>query len=148
MWLYCCLLDLTLCFLFFRVQSLCWNYIVLKIKSFRFDGCGEFMSNRFKKNLACNGITCHISCLHTWKQNGVVKIKNRHIVEMSFTLFVQAKMLLYYWVKVFNTAVFLLIIFPQKFYMRCLSWEHLFNHPPQYIYEVFWMCLLFLAPSL
>jgi len=55
-----------------------------KIKSIQTDGGGEF--TKLRHHFASHGIHHRITCAHTHQQNGSVKRKHRHIVEMGLTL--------------------------------------------------------------
>ena len=63
-----------------------------KIKTFRFDGGGEYTSNAFKTYLSQQGIVHQVSCPYTPQQNGLVERKHRHLIETTITLLSQASM--------------------------------------------------------
>ncbi|KAG8500998.1 hypothetical protein CXB51_003100 [Gossypium anomalum] len=76
------------------------------IKSFQSDWGGEYCA--FTSVLASLGILHHLSCPHTYEQNGVAKRKNRYIVETGLTLLAHANLPMTYWGYVFCSAVYLI----------------------------------------
>lgn len=68
------------------------NLLSLKIKCFRSDGGGEFMSSIFQSFLRTNGIIHQVSCPYTPEQNGCAERKHRHLVEIGLTLLFNAGM--------------------------------------------------------
>jgi hypothetical protein len=71
---------------FVKFKSLVENLLSMKIKTFQFDGGGEFTSNQFKQILHSNGILHRIPCPDTLLQNGLVERKHRHLVDISLAL--------------------------------------------------------------
>lgn len=62
------------------------------IKQVLSDWGGEYKP--FTSMLAKQGILHCVTCLHTSEQNGIVKHKHRHIVEVGLTLLAQANLLM------------------------------------------------------
>jgi hypothetical protein len=59
-------------------------------------------------------IAYHVSCPHAYKQNGFPERKYRHIVEVIFSLLVQASMPLKFWIKAFLAATYVINRTPSK----------------------------------
>ncbi|XP_062088976.1 uncharacterized protein LOC133795541 [Humulus lupulus] len=91
---------------FLQFKSFVKNQFETRIKALRADWGGEFQA--FNKALQESGILFQHSCPHTLVQNGRVKQKHRHIVEMGLTLLAQASMPYRYWVDAFQTSVYLI----------------------------------------
>lgn len=60
------------------------------------------------------GIAHHVSCPHAHQQNGLVKRKHRHIVEVGLALLANASMPLKFWDQAFLTATYLINLLPSK----------------------------------
>ena len=83
-----------------------------KIKTFRFDGGGEYTSSTFKSYLLQHCIIHQISCPYTPQQNGLVERKHRHLIETTITLLSQAFISTTYWSYAVLTAVSLINLLP------------------------------------
>lgn len=88
------------------------NQLNKKIKVFQSDGGGEFTSNIFRKYLAENGITHHMSCPVTPQQNGLAKCKHRYLTELALSMMFDSKTPFRYWVEAFFTANFVTNMLP------------------------------------
>ncbi|WJX59082.1 poly(A)-specific ribonuclease [Trifolium repens] len=60
------------------------------IQIFRSDSGGEYMSNEFQEFLQQKGILSQRSCPNTPQQNGMAERKNRHLLDVTRTLLLQA----------------------------------------------------------
>lgn len=78
------------------------------IKTLRSDSGGEYMSNKFQLFLQEKGITSQRSCPHTPQQNGLAERKNRHILEVTRTILLDAAVPPTFWDEAVRTAVFLI----------------------------------------
>lgn len=108
------------------------NLLSSKIKNFRSDGGGEFMSSHFRELLSDSGILYDISCQFTPEQNGCAKRKHRHIVETGLTFLFNASMPFKYWPDAFLTATYLINRMPVKHLNFISPWERLFYCEPNY----------------
>ena len=91
-------------FVYFKTQV--ENQLNSKLKIFQSDWDGEFRT--LTLFLDYYGIIHRVSCPHTLKQNGIVKSKHKHIVELGLTLLAQASLPLKFWPNSFSTVVFLI----------------------------------------
>jgi transposase InsO family protein len=83
------------------------NQFSKQIKFLRTDCGGEYTSNEFNAYCASNGITHHLSCLHTPQQNGIVERKYRHIVECALTLLSHASLPIVNWANAITLISFI-----------------------------------------
>lgn len=97
---------------FVHFKNLVENQFSVKIKTFRSDGGGEYISTIFKSYLSQNDIIHQISCPYTPQQNGFVERKHRHLVETTITLLSQASISTSYWSYAVQTAVTLINLLP------------------------------------
>jgi hypothetical protein len=77
-------------------------------------------------------ITHLVSCPHAHQQNGAVKRKYRHIVEVGLSLLAHAHMPLKYWDEAFLATTFLINQTPSKVINYTTPLEHLFHAKPNY----------------
>lgn len=125
-----CKSDVFSVFLSFKLHV--ENLLSVKIKCFRSDGGGEYMSLRFQSLLKTSGIMHQISCPYTPEQNGCAERKHRHLVETGLTLLFNASMPLKYWADAFATATYLINRHPMKQLQLTSPWQKLFKLPPAY----------------
>lgn len=78
------------------------------IKVYHTDGGGEFISHRFKSQLADQGIMQQLSCPYTPQQTGLVERRHGYLVEMGLTQLFNSKVPQQFWLDSFQTAVYLL----------------------------------------
>lgn len=57
-----------------------------KIKVFRTDRGGEFLSNQFTTYYDETGLNCHFTSPYSPQQNGVVEKRNRTVIEMAISI--------------------------------------------------------------
>ena len=79
-----------------------------KLKKFRTDHGGEFMSGEFIAFCKEHGIKRQLTNAHTPQQNGVVKRKNRTIVEMARSMLNGKGLPNSFWAEAVNTIVYIL----------------------------------------
>lgn len=108
------------------------NLFSLKIKTFRSDGGGEFMSNQFQRLLQTNGIVHQISYAYTPEQNGCAERKHRNIVETGLALLFKAHMPAKFWVDAFLNVVYLINRMPMQSLRFSSYWATLCRHPSDY----------------
>ncbi|GJQ98882.1 putative retrotransposon protein [Tanacetum coccineum] len=65
-----------------------------KIKLFRSDRGGEYLSQEFKDYLGKNGIVQHLTSPYTPQQNGVSERRNRTLLDMGYEAYVQRTQLI------------------------------------------------------
>lgn len=73
----------------------------------RSDRGGEYISNEYKAFLKTNGIAIQYTNPYTPEQNGVAERKNRHLVEMTRSLLLDAGLENSYWGEAIMTAIYL-----------------------------------------
>jgi transposase InsO family protein len=56
----------------------------------RYDSSEEYMSREFHEFLKLKGIVSQHSCPYTCQQNGIVERKNRHMLDVAYTLLLQS----------------------------------------------------------
>nr|GEY39331.1 retrovirus-related Pol polyprotein from transposon TNT 1-94 [Tanacetum cinerariifolium] len=86
----------------------------LKIKSIRSDRGGEFLSKEFNKFYEDNGIRRFLTAPYSPQQNGVLKRKNRTILNMVQSMLKTKKMPNEFWAEAVDCAVYLLNRYPSK----------------------------------
>ena len=79
----------------------------LKLKKFRSDGGGEYISNRFLEFCNWRGIEKQITVPYTPQQNGVAERMNRTLVEMARSMLHHANCSLDLWAEAVSTAAYL-----------------------------------------
>lgn len=84
------------------------NHFQANVKYFQSDGRGEYVSLKFKKFLATNGIIHLVSCSYTPQQNGVPERKHGHIIEIAVTLISTAHLPHNFWFHACSHAIFLI----------------------------------------
>lgn len=93
---------------FRNFQTYVINQYHAKIKVFRSDNGGEYISNAFKQHLSGSGILHQTSCPYTPQQNGVAERKNRHLMEVARSLMFQANVPKRFWSDAVVTACYLI----------------------------------------
>lgn len=78
-----------------------------KIKVFRSDNGGEFISKAFRGYLEKNGIKRQLSTPYTPQQNGVAERANRTIVEMARSMIHAQRLKLEFWAEAVTNAVYI-----------------------------------------
>ena len=78
-----------------------------KIKAFRSDNGGEFISKAFRRFLKKHGIERQPSTPYTPEQNGVAERANRTIVEMARSMIHAQRLMLSFWAEAVSNAVYI-----------------------------------------
>jgi len=78
------------------------------VKKFRSDSGGEYMSHEFQEYLQQKGILSQRSCPNTPQQKGLAEQKNRHLLDVTRSLLLQASVPPRFWVEALSTIVFLI----------------------------------------
>lgn len=79
-----------------------------KLKVFRTDRGGEFMSVAFKKFCDDEGLQRHLTAPYSPQQNGVVERRNQTVIEMARSMLKSKEMPASFWGEVVKTAVYIL----------------------------------------
>lgn len=107
-----------------------------KIKVFRSDSGGEYISAAFRTLLASTHFTYKAvsqrSCPHTPQQNGVAERKHRHILETARSLLLSASVPSKFWAEAVLTAVSFLNRIPSSVISGLSLFERIFSTPPDY----------------
>ena len=85
-----------------------------KIKSFRIDRGGEFISTAFKDYYEKEGMKRFLTAPFSPQQNGVVERRNRTVVEMARCMLKSKEMPAKFWEEAVKTAVYILNRSPTK----------------------------------
>lgn len=111
------------------------------IKTVQADWGGEYRSLvSFLKNL---GIRFQHPCPHVHLQNGRIERKNRHIVDLGFTLLAQAKIPLKYWWEALKVYVYLINRLPSSTIEYMSPFFKLYKTAPRHNYLKVFGCACF-----
>jgi len=102
------------------------------VKILRSDSGGEYMSNEFQKYLQQKGILSQRSFLYTPQQNGMAERKNRHLLDITRSLLLQASVPSRFWAEALSTAVFLINRLPSVVIDFDSPFFRLFKTQPDY----------------
>jgi hypothetical protein len=80
----------------------------MNIKYLRFDGRGEYFLNEFSESLKKHEIWRKYSCRFSPYQNGVVKRKNMHIVNITHVMLNEKNLPHYFWAEVVISVVYIM----------------------------------------
>jgi hypothetical protein len=118
------------------------------IQIFRSDSGGEYMSNEFQEFLQQKGILSQRSCPNTPQQNGMAERKNRHLLDVTHTLLLQASVPSRFWVEALSTAVFLINRLPSSVIEFDSPFFRLFKTQPDYndLHTFGCVCFVHLPP--
>jgi len=116
--------------IFPQFKHLVENIFHTKIKSIYSNNGGEFVV--LKQYFSIHGISHHTTA-HTPQQNGVSKLRHRHLVETSLTLLYDASLPLSYWPHAFSTAAYLINRQPTPLLQNKTPFEILFRQIPNYL---------------
>jgi len=118
------------------------------VKIFRSDSGGEYMSNEFQEYLQQKGILSQRTCPYTPQQNGMAKRKNRHLLDITRSLLLQAYVPSRFWVEALSTAVFLINRLPSMVIDFDSPLFRLFKTQPDYsdLHTFECVCFVHLPP--
>lgn len=108
------------------------NLLSSKIKIFRSDGGGEFMSFRFRELFSDSGEFFIIFVAHLPLSKMVVLKEYRHMFQTGLTFLFNASMPSKYWPDALLTATYLINRMPVKHLNFISPWERLFHCEPNY----------------
>lgn len=108
------------------------NQFHTSIKFLLIDSGGEYISHEFQGYLQQKGIISQRSCPYMPQQNGVAERKNRHLLDVTRTLLLQASVPSSFWVEALSTAVYLINRLPSQVLDFESPFFCLYNIPPSY----------------
>ena len=106
------------------------KHLQRNIKVVQTDWGGEFKS--FSSLLNNLGIHFRHHCPHIHHQNGRIKRKHMHIIDIGLALIAQAYLPLPFWWDAFHTAVFLINRLPTPTLHNISPYQKLFHQTPDY----------------
>ena len=112
-----------------------------KIRVFRTDRGGEFMSNDFKRYCEEAGITRHYTAPYTPQQNGIVERRNRTVVEMARSCLKEMSLPSKLWGEAVRHAVYLLNKLPTRALSGKTPYEVWYKKKPDVSYVRVFGCL-------
>ena len=101
-----------------------------RIKIFRSDSGGEYISYKFRSYLTSQGTLAQLSCPATPQQNGVAERKHRHILETARSLIYSSHVPLQFWGEAVLTAIYLINRTPSSVLSGTSPYEKLFSCKP------------------
>ena len=78
------------------------------VQTLRSDNAKEYLSEPFQSFMLQHGILHQTSCVNTPSQNGVAERKNKHLLEIVWTLLFQMNVPKHFWADTVSIAFFLL----------------------------------------
>jgi hypothetical protein len=102
-----------------------------QVRQVHSDNGREFFSNPMQDFFHSNGMEHQTSCVDTPQQNGVVKRKHRHLLEVARALRFQAHLPLTFWGECILTTTYLINLIPTPLLSHRTPYEVLFNKFPQ-----------------
>ena len=101
-----------------------------KVKKFRSDGGGEYISNEFSKVCKSRGIAVNCSIRYTPQQNGVSERMNRTLMEMARSMLYHANLPQNLWAEAVSTAAYLRNRCPTSSFKGATPYERWFGVKP------------------
>ena len=95
----------------------------VSVQTLRSDNVKEYLSEPFQFFMLQHRILHQTSCVDTPSQNGVVKRKNRHLLETTRTLLFQMNVPNHFWADAVSTTCFLINRMPSS----VLNWATLYH---------------------
>lgn len=102
------------------------------IKVLRFDSREEYLYDDFSSFLLEKGIIHQKFCRYTPQQNGVAKVKNRHVLETVRALLIQSKVLFIFRCEAVHTTIHLIYRLPTPVLNNISPFESLYKKSPTY----------------
>ena len=106
------------------------NQTGLKIKTIQTDNAKEF--HYFKSFINESSIQHRFTCPHTHEQNGAIKRKHRHIVDMGLSMLSTTSLPMNFWGEAFLTASQIISVLPSSVIQGKTPHELLFHKKPDY----------------
>ncbi|GJZ23859.1 putative RNA-directed DNA polymerase [Tanacetum coccineum] len=104
------------------------NQFGKSVKVFRRDNGTEFTNKTFETFCANNGIVHQTSCVYTPQQNGIVKRKHRHLLNIARSLMFQGGLPLRLWSECILTACYLINRLPSSVLNGDYPYKHDLDH--------------------
>ena len=124
-----------------RFFSYVFTQIESRIKTFRSDNGGEFISLR--SFFQDNGVIFQLSCVYTPQQNGVMERKHLHILQVARALKFHAQLPTQFWGECALTAVHIINRLPSPILSFKNPFELLYSKPPSYSHLCVFGCLAY-----
>ena len=102
----------------------------VKLKKFRSDGGGEYVSSRFIEFCSSRGIEKQITVPYTPQQNGVAERMNRTLMEMARSMIYHANCSQKLWAEAVATAAYLRNRCPTSTFQGATPYERWFGEKP------------------
>ena len=84
------------------------NHFNCKLKVLRTDNGGEYMSKTFQEHLTKHSILHQTSCSYNPQQNGIAERKNRHLMEVTWSIMFHMSVPKRFWGDAVMTACYLI----------------------------------------
>lgn len=122
----------------------------MSIRTLRSDNAHEYLSQKFQTCMSNNGTLHQTSCPYTLLQNEVVKCKNRHLVEATWTLLLHVNVPLWFCRYFVLTTCYLINFMPLSVLHNKIPHSILFPHSPftQFLLESLGLYILYPISSL
>ncbi|KAI3412713.1 uncharacterized protein J3R85_017059 [Psidium guajava] len=114
-----------------------------KIKVFRSDSGGEYLSGVFRSLLASDGTLPQLSCSGVPAQNGVAERKHRHILDTTRALLLATSVPTEFWAEALLTAVHLINRLPSFVLNQDTPFYRLHSRSPTYTHVRVFGCTCF-----
>ncbi|CAM8941688.1 unnamed protein product [Rhodiola kirilowii] len=115
------------------------------IKTVRTDNSAEFLSHKVINFLQTQGCVQQTSCTYSPQQNGVVKRKHRHLLEVARSLKFQAQVPDLLWGDCVLTATYIINRLPSSVLKGITPFEVLFKRKPEYAHMRAFGCLCYMT---
>ena len=102
----------------------------LRVKKFRSDGGGEYISNEFKKICKSRGIEVDGTIPYSPQQNGVSERMNRTLMEMARSILYHANLPQKFWAEAISTAAYLRNRCPTSSFKGATPYERWYGIKP------------------
>ena len=119
---------------FKKVQAMAENEGKCRLRAFRSDRDGEFISIEFREYCEQLGIKHYTTTPYSPQQNGVVERRNQTVVEMARCLLKSVAVPSYFWTEAVKTAVYLLNRAPTRSLDGVTPYEAWHGHKPSVLH--------------
>ena len=117
--------------------------LIKKIKVFRSDSEGEYLSSVFRSLLTNDGTLPQLSCPGVPAQNGIAERKHRHILDTTCALLLATSVPTEFWAEVLLTAVHLINRLPSSVLNQDTPFYRLHSRSPTYTHLRVFGCTCF-----
>ncbi|KAK8935338.1 hypothetical protein KSP39_PZI014000 [Platanthera zijinensis] len=128
---------------FQNYKKLMENQLDKKIKAVRTDRGGEFTSNQFNKFCMESGIRRELTAPYSPQQNGIVKRRNRTILEVARSMILHSGSPKSFWGEAITTVVYILNRLPSKSLQKTTPYEVLHGQKPSMSHLKTFGCIAF-----